>query len=95
MGPIYQLFQEEEKLLVKYLDRMIKEGKIRPSNSSVGSHILLVPTPNSSGLHLFIDYRHVNNCKKKDRTTLPIMDELSAQVSGATHSTKVDLQSGF
>jgi hypothetical protein len=28
MGPIYQLSQEEEKLLVKYLDTMIKDGKI-------------------------------------------------------------------
>jgi len=28
MGPIYQLSQEEEKLLVQYLDTMIKEGKI-------------------------------------------------------------------
>jgi len=29
MGPIYQLSQEEEKLLVKYLNTMIKKGKIR------------------------------------------------------------------
>jgi len=28
MGPIYQLSQEEEKFLVKYLHMMIKEGKI-------------------------------------------------------------------
>jgi hypothetical protein len=35
MGPIYQLSQEEEKLLVKYLDTMIREGKIRPSSSTV------------------------------------------------------------
>ena len=39
MGPIYQLSQEEERLLVKYLNTMIKEGKIRPSSSTVGSPI--------------------------------------------------------
>jgi len=46
MGPIYQLSLEEEKLLVEYLYKMIKEGKIRPSSSSVGSLILFVPKPN-------------------------------------------------
>jgi hypothetical protein len=50
MGPIYQLSREEEKLLVKDLDTMIKEGKIRPSSSTVGSPILFVPKPN--GLRL-------------------------------------------
>jgi hypothetical protein len=56
MGPIYQLSQEEERLLVKYLDTMIKEGKIRPSSSTVGSRILLVPEPNGRGLRLCIDF---------------------------------------
>jgi len=95
MGPIYQLSQEEEKLLVKYLDTIIKEGKIRPSRSTVGSPILFVPKPNGRGLRLCIDYRHLNDYTKKDRTPLPIMEELSARVSGATHITKVDLKSGF
>jgi len=95
MGPIYQLSQEEEKLLVKYLDTMIKEGKIRPSNSTVGSPISFVPKPKGRGLHLCMDYRHLNDYMKKDRTPLPIMEELSARVSGATHITQVDLKSGF
>jgi len=95
MGSIYQLSQEEEKLLVQYLDTMIKEGKIRPSKSTVGSPILFVPKPNGRGLRLCIDYRHLNDYTKKDRTPLPIMEELSARVLGASHITKVDLKSGF
>jgi len=95
MGPIYQLSMEEEKLLVKYLDTMIKEGKIRPSKSTVGSPILFVPKPNGRRLRLCIDYRHRNDYRKKDRTPLPIMEELSARVAGATHITKVNLKSGF
>jgi len=95
MGPIYQLSQEEEKLLVQYLDTMIKEGKIRPSKSTVGSPILFVPKPNGRGLQLCIDYRHLNDYTKKDRTPLPIMEESSARVLGATHITKIDLKSGF
>jgi len=95
MGPIYQLSQEEEKLLVQYLDTMIKEGKIRPSKSTVGSPILFVPKPNGRSLRLCIDYRHLNDYTKKDRTPLPIMEELSSRVIGATHITKIDLKSGF
>jgi len=95
MGPIYQLSIEEEKILIKYLDTIIKEGKIRPSSSTVGSPILFVPKPNGKGLRLCIDYRHLNDYTKKDRTPLPIMEELSARVKGASHITKVDLKSGF
>jgi len=95
MGPIYQLSLEEEKILVKYLDTMIKEGKIRPSSSAVGSPILFLPKPNGCGLRLCIDYRHLNDYTKKDRTPLPIMEELSARVRGATHITNLDLKSGF
>jgi len=46
MGPIYQLSQEEEKILVQYLEKMIWEKKIRPSSGSVGSPNLFVPKPN-------------------------------------------------
>jgi len=45
MGRIYQLSHEEEKILVEYLEKMIREKKIRPSTSSVGSPILFVPKP--------------------------------------------------
>jgi len=78
MGPIFQLSLEEEKLLVKYLDTMIKEGKIRPSSGTVVSPILFVPKPNRHGLRHCIDYRHLNDYTKKDKTPLPIMEELSA-----------------
>ena len=95
MRPIYQLSQEEEKLLVQYLDKMIKEGKIRPSSSTVGCPILFVPQPNGRGLRLCIDYRHLNDYTKMDRTPLPILEELQGRLRGATHITKIDLKSGF
>jgi hypothetical protein len=95
MGPVDELLQKEEKLLVKYLDMMIKEGKIWPSCSTVGSPILFVSTSNGCGLHLFVECRHLNDYTKKDRTPLPIIEKLSAPVWGATHKRKVDLKSEF
>ena len=55
MGPIYRLSQEQEKIHVEYLKKMIRERKIRPSSSSAGSPILFVPKPNGKGLRLCLD----------------------------------------
>ena len=95
MGPIHQLSIEKEKLLLEYLDTMIKQGKIWPSSSTVGSPILFVPKPNGRGLRLCIDYRHLNDYTKKDKTPLPIMEVLPSRVREATHITKIDPKSGF
>jgi hypothetical protein len=73
---------------------MIEEAKVRPSNSTVGSTILLVTKPNHRGLQLCIDYHHLNDYTKKDRTQLPIMEELSARLKGANYITMVELKSG-
>jgi hypothetical protein len=74
MGPIYQLSVEEAKLLVKYLDTMIKEGKIQLSCSTIGSPILFVPKPNGRGMSLCLDYRHLDDYTKTDSMPLPIME---------------------
>jgi len=95
MGPIYQLSIEEEKILIKYLEKMIKEGKVRQSSSPVGSPILFVPKPNGKGLRLCVDYRHLNQHTVKDRTPLPIMDELKQRINGANFITKIDFKAGF
>jgi hypothetical protein len=76
MRPIYQLSVEEEMILIKYLEKMIQEGKIRQSSSPVGSPILFFPKLNGKGLRLCVDYRHLNQYTIKDRTPLPIMDKL-------------------
>jgi len=74
---------------------MNKEGNLRPSSSMIGSSILFVPKANGSGLCSCIDYSHLNDYMKKDRTLLPTTEELSAQVQRAKHITKVNLKSGF
>jgi hypothetical protein len=95
MGSIYQLAMEEERLLKEYLDKMIRERKVRPSSSPVESPILFVPKPNGKGLRLCVDYRNPNQNTVKDKTPLPIMQELQDRLKGANFITKVDLKSGF
>jgi hypothetical protein len=95
MGPIYQLSLDEEKILIQYLEKMIKEGKIRQSLSPVGSPILFVPKPSGKGLRLCVDYRHLNKHTVKDKTRLPTMDELKQRIHGANFITKIDFKPGF
>jgi len=61
MGSIYQSSQEEEKVLLKYHNMMIKEGKICSSSSTIGSPILFVPKPNGHCFSHCIDYWHLNH----------------------------------
>jgi len=95
MGPIYQLTLVEERLLKENLDKMIREGKVRPSSRPIRSPIQLFPKPNGKGLSLCVDYRHLNQNTIKDKTPLPIMQELQDRLKGADFITKVDLKSGF
>ena len=59
------------------------------------SPILFIPKPNRKGLYLCVDYRHLNQHTVKDKTPLPIMDELKIRVDGANFITKVNLKAGF
>jgi len=95
MGHIYQLTMEEEKILIKYLEKMIKEGKVQHSFSPVGSPILFVTKPSCKGLRLCVDCRHLNQHTVKDKMPLPIMDELKNRIRGADYITKIDFKSSF
>jgi hypothetical protein len=94
-GPVYRLSREEFEALKEYIAKMIKEGKIRPSSSPAGSPVLFVPKPGGRGLCLCVDYRDLNKITIKDRTPLPIMDQLAEQVAGADWFTKLDLKAGY
>jgi hypothetical protein len=94
-GPVYRLSQEEFQALKEYIAKMLKEGKIRPSSSPAGSPVLFVPKPGGRGLRLCVDYRGLNKITVKDRTPLPIMDQLAEQVAGADWFTKLDLKAGY
>jgi hypothetical protein len=61
----------------------------------VGSRILFVPKPNGKGLTLCVDYRHLNDHTKKDKTPLPIMNELSRKMRDFDFITKIDMKAGF
>ena len=94
-GPIYSLSQVELETLREYLERMLREGKIRPSESPAGAPILFVPKPNGRGLRLCVDYRKLNATTIPNRYPLPLMQELQDMVAGCMVFSKLDLKNGY
>jgi hypothetical protein len=66
--------------MIQYLDKMINEGKIRPSSCVVWSRILFMTKPDVQGLQLCVGYRHQNDYTKKDKMPLPIIDGLQSRL---------------
>ena len=57
-GPIYPLSLKQPQVLCKYLNDMLKQGKIAPSISPVGAPIVFVPKLDGH-LRLVVDYNGV------------------------------------
>jgi len=93
-GPIYPLSQKHLEALRKYLDNMLKEGKISPSKSPAGAPILFIPNPDGR-LPLVVDYCGLNKVTIHNKYPIPLMTELRDQVRDAQIFTKLDLKDAF
>ena len=93
-GPIYPLSEKELAELQKYLDKNLKKGFIRKSQSSAGYPILFIPKKDGS-LRLCVDYRKLNDITVKNRYPLPNISELQDRLSGAQWFTKLDLRGAY
>jgi hypothetical protein len=80
------------------LNRQLKDaadaGLIRPIYSEFGSPILFVRKADGS-LHMCIDYRGLNEVKRKDAYPLPRVDDTLDELKDANFYTHLDLASGF
>lgn len=103
-GPIYPMSPLEKKILRKWLDQMLQEGKIRESKSSCSSPIFFVDkdasmekaaTRDPENLRPVVDYRKINERTVKNRHPLPLITELQDALFGSIIFTKIDLKSGF
>jgi len=65
-----------------------------PSLFKYASPILFIRKVNRA-LYLYIDYRGLNEVTKKDSYSLPLIDEIIAQVIKARYYTKFDIEVAF
>src|SRR4030095_17099405 len=72
---IFRLSQLELRELKKQLEKLLKDGKIRPSTSPYGAPVLFIKKKDGK-LRMCIDYRALNSQTIQNRSALPRIDEL-------------------
>jgi hypothetical protein len=73
---------------------LLKEGRIRPSQSPWGSPMFLVDKPDGSK-RMVIDYRALNGQTVRNRYPLPRVEELFDRLQGMAYFSKIDLRTGY
>jgi len=81
----------EMSALCEFLDENLRNGFVRPSNSSHGAPILFVKKKDGS-LHLCVDFQGLNKISKKDRYPLPLISNLLDSPGKVRIYTKIDLR---
>lgn len=90
----YRNSPTENAVVRKEVEKMIKEGIIRPSRSSWASPVVLVPKP-SGEVRFCVDYRRLNACTSKDVHPLPRIEDALDDLAGSRFFSALDLRSGY
>ncbi len=91
---MYPIAANQEGALREYLEKNLKKGFIRESQSPMASPVLMVPKKNGKW-RICIDYRTLNNATRKNRYPLPLIQELMDRLQGVKWITKFDVRDGF
>jgi hypothetical protein len=86
--------ETELQELKAYINKNIKKGFIRPSESPARYPVIFVPKKNRK-LQLCVNFRKLNNITIKNRYPLPNIRELQNQLSYAEIFTALDLQEAY
>ena len=91
---IYSISGPKLKQVKKYLNEHLKKGFIVPSHTLFASLILFVEKLNN-GLRFCIDYRRLNQIIKRNRYSIPLIDEVLARIQGYKYITRLDIIAAF
>jgi hypothetical protein len=86
--------EKELQELKAYIDKNIKKGFIRPSESPAGFPVMFVPKKNGK-LRLCVDFRKLNDITIKNRYPLPNIGELRDRLSYTKIFTALDLRGAY
>ena len=90
----YRLPLLKRKIVENEIEKMLKQGVIRPSQSPWSSPITLVPKK-CGEWRLCIDYRKLNAVTVKDSYPIPNIQDLLDSLQGSKIFSTLDLRSGY
>lgn len=99
--PIYQKTRREnpkmQKLIEEYVDEMLDNDIIEPSESEFNSPILMVPKENGTCINWrpCINFTKLNEVTFKDRYPMPNMETVLTFLTHCKYLSKVDLTKAF
>jgi len=93
-GPLYDMSQDELRVLKKYLKDTLTKGFIQVSSSPATSPVLFVKKP-SEELRFCVNYRGLNVMTVKNRYPLPLIRETLDRLTKAKYYTKLDIIAVF
>ena len=89
-----RLPKAKREIIEAEIDRMLKQGIIEHSTSSLSSPVVLVEKKDGSP-HFCVDFRKLNNVTVKDAYLLPNAEELIDELSGSRWFSTLDSASGY
>ena len=93
-GKVYQLTQDEQKALLKFVREQQAKGYIWPSKSPYAVLFFFIKKKDGK-LQPVQDYRRLNKWTIKNHYPLPLIFKLIAHVQNAKKFTKVDIRWGY
>ena len=93
-GKVYQLTQDKQKALLKFVQEQQAKGYIRPSKSPYAAPFFFIKKKDGK-LQPVQDYQHLNKWTIKNHYPLPLISELIAHIQNAKRFTKVDIWWGY
>ena len=91
---MYQMFVMQSEEIKKQIHDLVGRGFIKPSTSTCGSPIVLVPKKDGSW-RMCIEYQALNNITVKNMYPLPRIDDILNQLKHEVYFCKLDLRSGY
>lgn len=78
----------------KMINELMKDGKVKPSNSPYASAIVLVRKKNGE-MRLCIDYRALNKITIKHNFPIPVIEDCIEYFNGKEYFSTLDLKDGY
>jgi hypothetical protein len=91
---LYQLTEDQRQTLLETLEREVTSGRIRPSKASYGSPMFFVPKKDGRS-RMVVDYRKINQETIPDAYPLPLISQITNDLSKAKFFTKLDLVGAY